>query len=187
MNIFILDECPIKSAQQQCDKHVVKMIVESSQMLSTAHRLLDGIMELRPSKSGKRMVKYWKLSDKRENVLYKNVHEGHPCTLWSMKSRDNYMWHYRHWLALCEEYQYRYEKVHSTQTLHESALAVPPKRIPWYVGLTEFPLAMKDFPQCIFPGDPVKSYQSFYQTKQKRFKMVWKKRDISEWFNVEVA
>ena len=52
MNIFILDNNPIKAAQQQCDKHVVKMIVESGQMLSTVHRMLDGTMERRPSKSG---------------------------------------------------------------------------------------------------------------------------------------
>ena len=59
MNIFILDNDPIKAAQQQCDKHVVKMIVESGQMLSTVHRMLDGTMERRPSKSGS-MLQYFK-------------------------------------------------------------------------------------------------------------------------------
>ena len=53
MNIFILDTDPIVAAQLQCDKHVVKMIVESAQMLSTAHRMLDGEETKRPSKSGK--------------------------------------------------------------------------------------------------------------------------------------
>ena len=57
MNIFILDTDPIVAAQWQCDKHVVKMIVESAQMLSTAHRILDGEQTRRPSKSGKTMVK----------------------------------------------------------------------------------------------------------------------------------
>ncbi len=58
MNIFVLDEDPVISAQMMCDKHIPKMIVEAAQMLSTAHRMLDGYMEKRPSKSGKRMVKY---------------------------------------------------------------------------------------------------------------------------------
>ena len=53
---FILDINPTTAAQLQCDKHVVKMIVESAQMLSTAHRMLDGYTEKRPSKSGKRMI-----------------------------------------------------------------------------------------------------------------------------------
>ena len=61
MNIFILDEDPTIAAQMQCDKHVVKMIVESAQMLSTAHRMLDGKLIMKPSKSGKRMVKYYDL------------------------------------------------------------------------------------------------------------------------------
>ena len=58
MNIFILNEDPIKAAQDQCDKHVVKMIVESAQMLSTVHRMLDGTIETRKSKSGKTNVKH---------------------------------------------------------------------------------------------------------------------------------
>jgi len=66
MNIFALDTCPIISAQLQCDKHVVKMIVESAQMLSTAHRMLDGTIQLAPSKSGKRMVKHYRLFDDPE-------------------------------------------------------------------------------------------------------------------------
>ena len=42
MNIFYLDRDPVIAAQMMCDKHVVKMILESAQMLSTAHRVLDG-------------------------------------------------------------------------------------------------------------------------------------------------
>ena len=92
MNLFILDKDPIKAAQLQCDKHVVKMIVESAQMLSTAHRMLDGIETRRRSKSGKTMSKYWELPDDRESVLYKAVHMGHPCTVWTMQNDNNYQW-----------------------------------------------------------------------------------------------
>jgi hypothetical protein len=57
MNIFVLSDDPVQAAQDQCDKHVVKMIVESAQMLSTVHRMLDGTITMRPSKSGKRTLK----------------------------------------------------------------------------------------------------------------------------------
>jgi hypothetical protein len=82
MNIFILDNDPVIAAQEQCDKHVVKMIVESAQMLSTVHRMLDGTMERRPSKSGA-MLQYWKLHDERETTLYKACHFNHPSTVWT--------------------------------------------------------------------------------------------------------
>lgn len=180
MNLFILDESPVVSAQLQCDKHVVKMIVESAQMLSTAHRLLDGSMQLRPSKSGKRKVKYFALNDDREAVMYKNVHEGHPCTVWTMETVSNYDWHYKHFIALCDEYKYRYGKVHSTDTLLRHYLRWPPTNIP-SGPLTKQPLAMKSNPECMF-DDVVKSYRAFYQTKQDRFKMVWTKREVPPWF-----
>ena len=68
MNIFVLDNDPVVAAQMLCDKHIPKMIVESAQMLSTSHRMLDGELIMAPSKSGLRMVKYYKLDDKREDT-----------------------------------------------------------------------------------------------------------------------
>lgn len=186
MNIFILDKNPIIAAQLQCDKHVVKMIVESAQMLSTAHRMLDGNQLSVPSKSGKRMVKAWTLPDARETVLYKAVHMNHPCTVWTMKSNNNYTWHYIHFIALCDEYKHRYGKTHSTDTLLREVLKTPPTNIP--VGyLTQQPLAMNTNPECKFPHDPVKSYRMFYQTKQDRFKMAWTNRNVPEWFEFKQA
>lgn len=183
MNLFILDTCPIEAAKQQCDKHVPKMIVESAQMLSTAHRMLDGDLERRPSKSGKTMVKYWKMkSNHFESLLYKAVHMHHPCTVWTMESSDNYRWHYDHFLALCDEYTYRYGKIHKTDRVLREALGELPLNID-YGPMTPFKLAMKSNPECIALGDPVKAYQAFYQTKQDRFKMVWTKREVPSWFN----
>lgn len=181
MNIFVLDESPYQSAVQQCDKHVVKMIVESAQMLSTAHRLLDGIQEIRLSKSGRKQ-KYWYLPDEREDVLYKAVHMGHPCTVWTMESLANYNWHWEHFFALCKEYEHRYDKVHKTSSLLK-ILRTPPKNIP-LKGMTPFKLAMGSNPECMHPNDPIRSYREFYQTKQSRFKMAWTNRPIPEWFQV---
>ena len=128
MNIFVLDSDPVKSAQMMCDKHVVKMIVESAQMLSTVRRMLDGELTKIPSKSGKTMVKHWKLADSDDKVLYKAVHMGHPCTIWTAESAANYDWHYQHFMALCKEYTYRYGKVHSTEILLGEALKKRPKK-----------------------------------------------------------
>lgn len=187
MNLFILDNDPIKAAQLQCDKHVVKMIVESAQMLSTAHRMLDGIETRRRSKSGKTMSKYWELPDDRESVLYKAVHMGHPCTVWTMQNDNNYRWHYEHFSALCKEYTHRYDKTHSTENLLSKKLSKLPTNIKegFKYLMTPFALAMKHEPQCIIEGDPVKSYKLYYQTKQDRFKMAWTRRPIPEWFEVK--
>ena len=65
MNIFVLDEDPAAAAIMLCDKHIPKMIVESAQMLSTAHRMLDGTLTKKRSRSGKTMVKYYKYDDIR--------------------------------------------------------------------------------------------------------------------------
>lgn len=181
MNLFILDNDPVVAAQQQCDKHVVKMIVESAQMLSTAHRMLDGTQEKRPSKSGKTNVKYWVHPDEHmESELYKAVHMGHPCTVWTMESNINYNWHYKHFVALCDEYRFRYGKVHASDTKLRDLLRNPPKNIP-KKSMTPFKLAMGSNPECMLE-DPVKSYRAFYQTKQDRFSMVWTKREVPNWF-----
>jgi hypothetical protein len=188
MNIFVIGEqaCPYLSARDQCDKHVVKMPTESGQMLSTVHRILDGKETRRLSKSGKTMSKYWELPDEREEILYKAVHPNHPSTLWTMESDANYRWHWEHLYALCKEYTSRYGKVHSVETRLLSKLKTPPQNIP--IGpMTQFKLAMKANPECMFPDDPVKSYRMFYHTKQDRFKMTWRDKSPPSWFVTKVS
>ena len=141
MNIFVLDEDPTIAAQSQCDKHVVKMIVESAQMLSTAHRMLDGKLIMKPSKSGKRMVKYYDLYEgaddlEAELLYYKAVHHGHPCTVWTMESSENYKWHWEHFYALCKEYTYRYGKTHETENKLLWPLQSLPRNIPMMNKMT---------------------------------------------------
>ena len=92
MNIFYFDDCPVKSAEAQPDKMLVKMPLETAQMLCTAHRVLDG-------------------DDYADSVgLYKEAYKNHPCTVWARQSRGNYEWLYTHFLALGMEYTYRYGK-----------------------------------------------------------------------------
>jgi hypothetical protein len=89
------------------DKHVTKMIVETAQLLSTAHRLLDGNMVIQKNPSGRKM-KRWMLDDDRNRVLYLASHIKHPSAIWCMKTNNNYNWLYNHLLQLIEEYKYRY-------------------------------------------------------------------------------
>jgi len=181
MNIFALSPNPSTAAKWHCDKHVVKMIVESAQMLSTAHRMLDGTETRRPSSTGKTMSKYWELDDNREDVLYKAVHIGHPCTVWTMQSDENYNWHYSLFNELCKEYTHRYNKVHASQTKLMDSLKKLPKNIK-KSAMQPWPLAMGSNPECINYNDPITSYRAFYQTKQARFPMVWTKRKTPTWF-----
>ena len=95
MNIFYLRKDPIKAAQYQYNKHVVKMILESAQMLCTAHHEIMG---------------------DDANVPYKRAHVNHPSTIWTRSSADNYAWLYWHMVALGDEYTKRYNKIHLTIT-----------------------------------------------------------------------
>lgn len=185
MNRFRIEQTPSQCAKSHCDKHVPKMVVEEAQMLCTAHRMLDGTLEMRPSKSGKRQVKYWSMPDDREGILYKAVHMGHPCTVWAAESLGNYRWAYALFEYLCEEYSYRYGKVHASQSKLLDTLALAPENINKTLPVSPMPLAMGAAPQCIDPTDVIGSYRKFYQTKQHRFSMTWKSRPVPEWFEYE--
>ena len=100
MNIFALHESPEVSAEMACDKHVVKMILESAQLLCTVHRVLDGTEYTDLTKNG-RKIKRWRLdNDIKENLLYKAGWLKHPSTVWLMQSAYNYNWLSRHMMAL---------------------------------------------------------------------------------------
>ena len=164
MNIFAIDEHPVRAARQMVDKHVVKMILEAGQMLSTSHRVLDGEEYYDRTKNNRR-IKRWRLSDEREDKLWKASFVGHPCTQWTMESRMNYRWHATHALALCREYTHRYEKIHNSQALIEYLFNREPlnKR---EGGLTKFAIAMPDQykVEC-----SVESYRNYYRGEKAYF------------------
>lgn len=166
----------------QCNKHVVKMVLESAQLLSTAHRVLDGKLEVRKSATGRREKVYVLANDPQaESAMYRASHINHPCAIWVRESIANYMWLSDHFEALCDEYHYRYGRTHATDTKLRSVLDDAPAEIP-DIGLTPFVLAMKSNPECIHPEDPVRSYHEYYRTKENRFSMIWTRRPIPEWF-----
>ena len=86
MNIFNLHEDTKKSAQMHCDKHVVKMIIEYAQLMSTAHRILDGV-EYEDRTKNNRRIRRWKHPNANvENTLYKASHINHPSAIWTRES-----------------------------------------------------------------------------------------------------
>lgn len=177
MNIFILDTDPGKCAEMHCDKHVIKMITESAQMLSTCHRVLDGFSEKQLSRSGKRMVTRWVHSDhKLDKVLYKSAYVNHPCNVWLRESSANYNFLYKLFCYLGDEYTHRTEKVHKSLRQLSSVLANAPKNIP-----TE---NLTQFANCTTydTNDIVHNYRLFYIDKQNRFPMIWSKRKEPNWF-----
>jgi hypothetical protein len=203
MNIFPLERTPdglpdpIESARVQCDQHAQKMYLESAQMLSTAHRLLDGVQSKVPStdkqgnmvylKSGKLRVKnHWKLADpEMDTGLYLAVHPKHPTTLWTMESGENYDWHYAHFVELLMEFERRHGKMPKTVAMRE-LLKRRPINIP-NVPATPIKLAMAQFPHCVVRDnagviDVVESYRNFYIEDKERFATWNKGRSAPEWW-----
>lgn len=114
MNIFILSTNPTEAAQMQCDKHVVKMVLETAQILSTV-----------------------------TGGPYKPTHQNHPCVLWAKQNRTNFNWLVRHGLALCDEYTARYKKQHKSQAvINEIARTFDQTKLP--VGISPFVQCMPD-------------------------------------------
>ena len=183
MNIFYLHEDPQVSAKMHCDKHVVKMIIEYAQMLSTAHRMLDGKVVKKPSVSGKTMVKHYDLYEgmddlEAEMTYYRAVHFNHPCSVWTREKSGNYLHLYRLFCALCDEYTFRYKRIHETDMKLRSALWVFPNNIP-DIGFTEPPQAMPDY--CKVVGNPIQAYHNYYINEKSRFAK-WKLREQPRWY-----
>ena len=152
MNIFAVDKDPKISAQQLCDKHVVKMILESAQMLCSAFPNGD--------------------------APYKRAFYNHPCTIWARESQENYEWLLAHAYAMCQEYTRRYGKVHKSIYAIEWCgknyikLQLPQK------GLTKFAQAM---PEQYKNKCSVTAYRSYYNGEKAGF-ATWKKRETPKWF-----
>ena len=176
MNIFALDYDPVLAAQYQADKHVVKMITESCQMLSTAHRVLDGHPFTHITDSG-RSIKRWHFTDNRNDHLYKASHVNHPCNIWVRECDGNYNWLFFHACELSRQYTLRYDKIHACDNMLRNHLNKVPDNI--RLGRrTEFAQAMP--PQYRDP-DPVYAYRLFYIHDKSRFAK-WKLGNVPSWF-----
>ena len=175
MNIFYLDEDPRQCAEWMVDKHVVKMILETAQLLSTAHRLLDGTESIDTSSGRKKKV--YKLPDDRDAVLYSATHANHPSAVWARQSVENYNWLVDHLFALSEEYTYRYGKTHLTITKLGIPIASPPLNLKEW-DMTPMPSCMDE--QYKIGEDPIANYRNYYKYGKASMHS-WKKREAPDW------
>jgi len=149
-------------AKMHCDKHVVKMCLETCQLLCTAWHVIDP-------------------EHKIYKPPYKIAHKNHPSAKWARESRSNFIWLCELGIQLCKEYTYRYGKIHKCEEyLKDLEINVPP--IP-DIGLTKCPQAMPDIYK---DEDVVSAYRHYYFFEKSRM-LVWKGkiagREVPEWIN----
>lgn len=159
MNIFYLHRDPKQAAEVMINKHVVKMIVESAQLLSTAHRVLDGYEEIHLSKNNRRLKRWMHPDPVLNETLYKSSFMNHPSGIWVRAARANYQWLYDHFVALGQEYKKRYNKDHLTITKLSAILSNAPQNIP-NAPFTEPTPAMPE--QYQIPNNSLQSYTNYY-------------------------
>ena len=176
MNIFFVNKDPVQAATNLVDRHVIKMILESAQLLSTAHRVLDGRIVEGKSKTG-RNVKRWILDDGRDTVVYQATHINHPSAVWCRESVENYNWLVDHFHALMDEYTFRYNKTHKCKGELSFQLSTPPKNLQTY-DMTIMPCAMAD--EYKISNDPIINYRNYYKLGKIDLHH-WTNREPPEW------
>ena len=163
MNIFFLDKRPDNAAEMHNDKHCVKMILEYAQLLSTAHRVLDG--------------------ENAHPDLYKIAHKNHPSTIWTRSSKQHYDWLFRLFRMLSAEYTLRYSngefKVHKTWDKLGKILETAPKNIVDN-GWIDPPQCMPD--HCKKP-DTIDAYRNYYLTEKASFS-TWNYSKQPTWWTI---
>ena len=156
MNIFYLDHDPYVAAQMHCDQHVHKMLLETAQMLCTAHH--------------ERGV--WPIAG-----LYQPTHTNHPSNKWVRSGRAAYEWTYSLFEGLCDEYRHRYGKPHATELkLLDKLWALPA------LGDAEWQEPPQCMPDEFKSNDTVQAYRAFYIHDKSRFARWAKSRPMPEWF-----
>jgi hypothetical protein len=162
MNIFALDKDPLIAAQMMCDKHVVKMILEGCQMLSTVHSL-DTVQD-------------------NKITLYKPCFHNHPCTIWARASKSNYYWLANHTFELTNEYSSRYYgKIHKSTDMAYWFTQNAPSNLPNTI-CTDFAQAM---PEQYKNVDGVAAYRAYYLGEKAKFAK-WKLGNEPMWFTSAV-
>jgi hypothetical protein len=163
MNIFVVDKCPIKAAQQMIDKHVIKMATESLQMISACLIL------------------------RNFNSPYRLSFPYHPCTIWARESKQNMEWLVTHTYALCQEYTIRYGKTHQverTMNLYRESIEGLIDYLP-DIGLTDFAIAISEDMNCrkvhgFDDMDAVEKYRLYYMHDKWHFAS-WKTQEPEWW------
>lgn len=179
MNIFYLSSNIEECARMHCSSHTIKQILEYAQLLSTAHRVLDGEEYIAFSAAGRRSKAFRMRSDFDDEFLYKATHLNHPSAIWTRSNRSCYNYLHTLLIALCEEYTYRYGKIHKVESSGLlDRLATPPENISDGEFTEPTPAMPSEF---IVPGDSVESYRRYY-VGAKRHLASWKNREQPYWY-----
>jgi hypothetical protein len=157
MNIFLLDKNIRKCARYHCDQHVIKMILESTQILSTV------------------------LHSNGMQTPYRPSHQKHPCVIWTGQSLQNWLWLRELVFQLNDEYKYRYNSLVNHKS-YEIAKKLEVPSLP-ILGLLEHPQIMPE--EYKVPRNPIKAYRNFYIFNKSRF-ATWRKRKAPEWYKSEL-
>ncbi|MBK6765315.1 MAG: hypothetical protein IPG71_03060 [bacterium] len=189
MNLFILDKDPKKCARDHCDRHIVKMPLETTQMLVSAFWLWNGITSLADKRAA---TKDKKFLARVFNDFPRTKPDGspdpwgigyylHPCTIWVRTNDRNFLWALSLGEELALEYTSRYGKVHAVVPVLEwiRAQDVP---APPASRKTPFAQAMPD--ECRVPGDAVTAYRNYYRIHKAKF-AVWKYSPTPNWFKLQ--
>ena len=155
MNIFALSIHPPEAARWHVDKHVVKMPIETAQMLCTVRHIYGG-----------------------DDLPYKPTHIHDPCCKWVAESAENYVWLCILGIELCAEYAHRYNQVHRCTGIIQECLQKIPKRIA-NKGRTKFVQAM---PNHCKMNNPVLGYRNYY-LQEKSHLAIWSNRDVPYWWS----
>ena len=159
MNIFYVDQDPYKAAEYLCDKHVVKLVLESAQIMSTVYNLSY---------------------ENKPDFTYRTTHKNHSVVKWARECFENYQWLSRHAVGLLVEYTHRYSKVHaSTEVITKCCWA--PDSVPINGEMTPPAQAM---PEEYRDEDPVVAYRRYYiEDKMKNIDCRWTKRERPHWIH----
>ena len=176
MNIFVLSRNVRSCAAMHCDQHVVKIALETAQLLSTSLYLVDGETWEKLHSAGR---------------AYKPSHMQHPCALWTRASINNYLWLCRLGIELCEEYTYRFGERRGGEKgprCHKSAAVIRVLRehapmLPKLRHVTPFAIVVPDDCQV---GDAVLCYREYYLRHKSAFAR-WTKRAPPAWFEEGLA
>jgi hypothetical protein len=179
MNIFYVNSDPEVAARNMVDRHVVKMILETAQLLSTAHRVIDGEEYVGQSQSG-RKAKRWRLSGNVDAIMYAATHINHPSAVWVRENSANYNWLYDHLLALGREYTHRYGRTHLTIDKLKDILEDAPENIEQSNVMTKMPSCMDK--QYIISLDPIINYRNYYNYGKTDL-LRWSNRTPPQWID----
>lgn len=157
MNIFVVQNDPVEAARDLCDQHIVKMPLETAQLLCNV-RHLQGL-----------------------DAPYAPFNPKHPAAQWTAESRENYRWLLRHGSALCEEFTRRYQRRHRAENVIDFCADRAEDLHFDRQNATEFVQCMPEIYRI--PHQAVEAYRAYYRGEKSRFAR-WKYSPIPDWFKI---